>query len=224
MSSLPTPTARRLTAPSWKDARLIIGILLVLLSVLIGALAFSAADDRVGVWAAKNALTPGQKIELEDLKRVEVQLGEGVADYVHSDSRMPNGAVVGRDVQPGELLPRAAVVNPADLDVESVTLPVDPATLSNLVKGSRVTVYAAPIPEPDADGKVADGPPKYEVVAQRVTVHSLPKSSGGVIGSGTGSVAVLVVPKDQSAELLSYGEGEHPIKLVIEAGSPEKKD
>ena len=29
MSALPTPTARRLTKPSWKDTRLLVGILLV---------------------------------------------------------------------------------------------------------------------------------------------------------------------------------------------------
>ena len=44
------------------------------------------------------------------------------------------------------------------------------------------------------------------------------------MGSGTGSAAILVVPKDLVAELLSLDDEDRPIKLVIEAGSPEKQD
>lgn len=224
VSSLPTPAARRLTKPSWKDARLIIGILLVLLSIVIGALAFRAADDRVGVWTASRNLTPGESIGEGDLKRVDVQLGDGAAEYVRSDQRLPHGAVINRDLRSGELLPRSAVVSPLQLDVQRVPVRVDPISLSNLTKGSRVTVLAAAPPEPSPAGARRDVPPKYEVIARRVTVHSLPKSSGGVISTRTGSAVILVVPEDQVTELLSLDDKDHPIKLVLEAGSPEKKD
>ena len=224
MSSLPTPTARRLTKPSWKDTRLLIGVLLVLLSVVIGALAFRAADDRVGVWAANAPLTPGESIDESDLKRVDVQLGDGSATYLRSDQEFPEGAVVDRELRAGELLPRSAVVSPLELDVQRVPVRVDPVSLSNLTKGSRVTVLAPPAPAPSAERRRSDERPTYEVVARRVTVYALPKSSGGVMGTGSGSAAILVVPKDLVAELLSLDDKDHPIKLVIEAGSPEKKD
>lgn len=223
MSSLPAPAARRLTRPSWKDARLLIGILLVLLSVIIGALAFRAADDRVGVWAASTALTPGESITADDLTRVDVQLGDGAARYLSSEQALPEGAVIDRELRAGELLPRSAIVSPLDLEVQRVPVRVDPVSLSNLTKGSRVTVLA-PVVQTSSDGRPSRERPTYEVFARRVTVYALPKSSGGVMGTGNGSAAILVVPKDLVADLLSLDDKDHPIKLVIEAGSPEKKD
>lgn len=220
MSSVPTPVARRLTAPSWKDARLLVGILLVLLSVIIAALAFRAADDRVGVWAADGTMTPGEPIDVGDLRRVDVQLGEASDAYYPSNERMPNGAVIDRELRPGELVPRSAVLNPVELDVRRVPIHVDPLYLSNLTKGSRVSVYAAVTPR----ARPGDEPAEYELIARRATVHALPTPSGGVIGSGSGSAAIIVVPEEQVAQLISLDEKDNPIKLVIEAGSPEKQD
>ena len=47
MTDLPAPTATRLTRARWLDARLLIGLLLVLLSVVIGAKVVADADQRV---------------------------------------------------------------------------------------------------------------------------------------------------------------------------------
>ena len=44
MTDLPAPTATRLTRARWLDARLLIGLLLVLLSVVIGAKVVADAD------------------------------------------------------------------------------------------------------------------------------------------------------------------------------------
>ena len=35
MSDLPTPTASRLRSPSWRDSRLLVGVLLVLVSTVL---------------------------------------------------------------------------------------------------------------------------------------------------------------------------------------------
>ena len=53
MSDLPTPTASRVRAPSWRDSRLLVGLLLVLLSTVLGSVVVARADDRVPVYAAK---------------------------------------------------------------------------------------------------------------------------------------------------------------------------
>ena len=37
MAELPRPTAARLRQPSWRDTRLVVGVVLVLLSMAIGA-------------------------------------------------------------------------------------------------------------------------------------------------------------------------------------------
>lgn len=223
MSALPTPTARRLTKPSWKDTRLLVGILLVLLSIVIGALAMSAADDRVGMWAAAGPLTPGQTIGESDLQRVDVQLGDAQGDYLMSNERLPNGAVVDREVREGELVPRAAVIDPTELDVQRVAVHVDPAYLSNLVKGSRVTVFTAAPQAKGEDAAAGSDEPEYEEFIRRATVHQLPRSSG-VMSSGSRSSVIIVVPTDKVTDLLSRDTRDTPIRLAIEAGSPEARD
>ncbi len=222
MSSLPTPPARRLVKPSWRDARLIVGVLLVLLSVVLGGLAMAAADDRVGVWAARTAMTPGDTIEEEDLVRVEVQLGEETARYVGAEERLPNDAVLGRAVRAGELIPAAAVIDPTDQQVRPVPVHVDPIYLDNLTKGSRVAVYA--VTEEPEDGPDAEQPPQYEEVLEQSTVKRVPKRSRSVVGGGSPSSVTILVPEEQVQRVLSLDRKDTPIKLVLEGGSPERVD
>ena len=47
MSDLATPTASRLTRPSLRDSRLIVGVLLVLASTVLGAVLFARAGQTV---------------------------------------------------------------------------------------------------------------------------------------------------------------------------------
>lgn len=219
MSALPARTARRLVTPSWKDARLIIGVLLVLLAVVIGSAAFSAADDRVGMWAAKRTLTPGHEVTQEDFVRVDVQLGESQSDYVRVDDRLPNGAIVDRLIERGELVPQAAIIDPTDKRVREVPVRVDPIYLSNLAIGSRVTVY---VPEASEEGDASGEPATYSPLVERATVSSLPQSSRGVMGSASGSSAVIVVPEERVADILSYDQKDTPVKLVLESSRTTK--
>ncbi len=50
------PVARRVRPPRWLDLRLVLGVLLVLGSVLLGARVVGAADATVPVWAAAGDL------------------------------------------------------------------------------------------------------------------------------------------------------------------------
>lgn len=224
MSALPTPKARRLVKPSWKDARLIIGVLLVLLAVVIGAAAFSAADERVGMWSAKHTLTPGQEVSEGDFVRVDVQLGDASSDYLTAGERLPNGAIVDRELRSGELVPRSAVIDPTEKRVREVPVRVDPVYLSNLTVGSRVTVFVPKPREPDPDAASTDQKVAYQELVERATVASLPKASGGVMGSGPGSSAVIVVPESQVEDIISIDQEETPIKLVLESGSLKQED
>ncbi|WP_435199643.1 hypothetical protein [Janibacter sp. GS2] len=225
MSSLPTPKARRLVKPSWKDARLIIGVLLVLLAVVIGAAAFSAADDRVGMWAAKHTLTPGHEVRDSDFVRVDVQLGEASSDYLGSGERLPNGAIIDRELRAGELVPRSAVIDPTTKRVREVPVRVDPIYLSNLTVGSRVTVFVPEARTKDPEGgATTDERVQYEELVQRATVSSLPESSGAVMGPNSGSSAVLVVPASQVEDIISIDQEETPVKLVLESGALKKGD
>jgi hypothetical protein len=61
MAELPKPTASRLTKPSWRDTRLVVGVVLVLLSMTVGAKAIAAADDTVPMYAATASLVPANR-------------------------------------------------------------------------------------------------------------------------------------------------------------------
>ena len=143
MTQLPTPQARRLRPATWKDSRLVLGVVLVLASVIVGALAFSAVDEREGVWVAAGEMTPGDRVGEDDLTRVEVQLDDDAAAYLRTEDGLPQDAVVDRPLRQGELVPRDALVDASSLTVSPVPVHVDPIYLTDLTKGSRVSVYTA---------------------------------------------------------------------------------
>ena len=68
MSELPRPAAKRLRRPSWRDSRLLVGVLLVLLAATLGARAVAAADDRVPVWVAAGDLVAGDAVGVDGLR------------------------------------------------------------------------------------------------------------------------------------------------------------
>src|SRR6478609_5561929 len=72
MTELARPTAKRLQRPSWRDSRLVAGVLLVLLAATLGAKAVASADDRVPVWAAAADLVVGDRVDEGSFARVDV--------------------------------------------------------------------------------------------------------------------------------------------------------
>ena len=86
MTELARPTAKRLTRPSWRDSRLVIGVLLVLVAATLGAKAVASADDRVPVWAAADDLVVGDRVEASSLTRVDVLLADGSVPYLSADA------------------------------------------------------------------------------------------------------------------------------------------
>lgn len=227
MSTLPTPQAQRLRPPSWKDARLLVGILLVLASVVLGGLAFSAVDERRGVWAAKGEMAPGEHVSEDDLVRVDVQLDDDSADYLRTEDALPMNAVVDRPLREGELVPRSALVAESSLSVRSVPVRVDPMFLTNLTKGSRVSVFAVREEAEDGDEGTAaspDDPPRYEEALEGVIVQDIPQAKGNVLGGGSATASVrLLVPKEEVGRVLSLDRKDAPIRLVVES-SPALQD
>ena len=117
MAELPKPTAARLRKPSWRDSRLVVGLVLVLLSMAVGAKVIASANDTVPMYAAAAALVPGLPVGQKDVKRVDVQLGSNGARYVAADHDIAPNTFALRDIRPGELLPRSALGSKADVNL-----------------------------------------------------------------------------------------------------------
>src|SRR5699024_4649899 len=99
----------RLRTLRWMDPRLIVGIVLVVASVLMGAVLVSRLSETTPVLVARSAIVPGEPIAAEDLTTVELRLGEQTDHYVGTLEAIPEGAVALRAIRAGELVPMSAI-------------------------------------------------------------------------------------------------------------------
>ena len=194
MSELPTPTATRLRSPSWRDTRLLVGILLVLVSTVLGSVVVARADDRVPVYAAKGQVSPGQRLTGSDVVRVDVLLGDGAAAYLPADRPVGDDTWALRDLRPGELIP-AAGVGPAEaVTVQQVALLVDATSASALTPGSVVDVYVnRPVEGTTVGLPTYAGP---ERALESVSVVRVAAEDGVLAGSAASRAVHVMVPRE----------------------------
>jgi hypothetical protein len=216
----PGPAPRRVRPPQWLDLRLVLGLLLVLGSVLLGARVVSAADATVPVWAAVGELAPGTLLTAEDLVAVDVRLDDAGEWYLSSSTR-PEGRTLSRAVGAGELIPRSALEEPADL--VQLALPVQAGYVPpSLQRGQVVDVYAVADPAAGATA-VADG--SVTGVVTSAPVQAISGRSEGVLSTSTTTVQVVVsVAADEASDVLA-AIGGRPLVVVVHdsidaAGSP----
>ncbi|RLV49883.1 hypothetical protein D9V37_08330 [Nocardioides mangrovicus] len=183
------PTARRHRRPGWRDPRVLVGLIIIAASVVLGAKVVGAADDTVGVWAARHDLAAGTTVGSDDVERVRIRFtGDDQADrYLAADRSLPRGVVLTRAVSDGELLPRAALDQSRGAVVE-VPLSVDVDGLPATVRqGSRVDVWVSPQTATTAD-QLADA----TRVLDDVVVVEVPKAVDSLTPTGTRQVIVGV--------------------------------
>lgn len=151
-------TAQRITVHRWSDPRLLIGIMLVLLSTVVGAKVFAARDDTVAYWSVRSAVAAGDEVKREDLMSTRVRLGSAVGDnYVRVDEEFPAGIEElswTRDVSGGALLDVSALV--VDGEQSAGELPLNVASGSyplDLRSGDTVDVWVGPGPGQPTEGK-----------------------------------------------------------------------
>ena len=214
---IPGPVPRRVRPPRWLDLRLVLGVLLVLGSVLLGARVVSAADATVPVWSATGDLAAGTELTADDLVAVDVRL-DAAADAYLSAATRPEGRTLSRAVQAGELVPRSALENPEEL--VQLALPVQSGYVPpGLQRGQLVDVYA--VADPAAGAATADG--NVTAVVERVPVQAVTGRSEGVLSTPTTAVQVVVsVEADSAAEVLA-AIGGRPLVVVVH-GSVDATD
>lgn len=155
-----------------------LGVVLVLASVLIGAKIVSNARHTYPTVAATHDLAAGTVLAASDLKLAHVQLpdrGQGV--YL---SRLTDavGKQLNRPVSTGELVPlRAIGAVPART---TVTVPLPTGGAPDLRKGQRIEVWLST----PACGSV--------VLLPDVSVQAVHADSGGSFDSGSGGQDVVI--------------------------------
>ena len=155
MSDLPaSPKAARLASPSWLDTRLVLGVLLVLVSVVVGARVLSSADRSSTVLVAQRDIAVGTTLVAGDLVRERVRLDDGQVDrrlLEADDDDAYVGFVTRRPLDAREFVPLAALRRAGDVDERQFALNVEPGHAPpDLAGGDTVDVYVTP--EDDAGG------------------------------------------------------------------------
>jgi hypothetical protein len=220
-ADLPSPQATRLGTPRWLDLRLVIGVLLVLGSVVVGARVVAAADDTVPVLVAAQDLTVDRPLSASLVQTRQVLLEDGIDRYLSGD--VPEGYVVVRRVEAGELIPRSAVAPAGDVaeELRYVTVPLPAAELpAGLRSGRVVDVWVAP--DREEAGAVA------ALLLPAVTVTDVGGDSGGLGVSGTERPVTLAVTRggetdsveDAVARLVAAAR-DALVYLAAVPGSPE---
>lgn len=207
-----SPKAGRLATPGWLDGRLVVGVLLVLVSVVVGARLLAAADRTALVWTASRDLAAGTALTAGDVQPTRVRLFDTGNRYLAAPDRGFVGYVLDRRVARGELLPVAALQRPGAVDLRYVSVPVLPGRYPvDLARGHRVDVWVtpdangaaaptAPAPSPSAAPGAAAG---SRLVLRSLTVAS-PPQSGGALSAGTAERAVLLaVPAGDVGQLVA---------------------
>lgn len=188
-----TAAMMRLRKPRWKDPRLIVGIVLVVASVLMGAVLVSRLSETTSVLIARSAVVPGDPLASADLVAVDLRLGDQTDHYVGNLDAIPDGAVATHAIQVGELVPMSAVGQSAEVPLRPVVIPVDAAVAESVVPGATVELWHT---APGTD----DG---TEAQAQMLVPDAVVRriDEGSSLGMRSMAVEVLV-PGDQLDEVL----------------------
>lgn len=200
-----TAPVMRLRRPRWKDPRLIVGIILVVASVLMGALLVSRLAATVPVLVVRSPVVPGDVIDPDDLGTVQMRLGEQEGLYVGTVEAIPEGAVATSAIQAGELLPLSAVGQASDVPLRPIVIPVDTTVAESVAPGAKVELWhTGPAPEDGGTGQA-------ELLVSDGIVRHI--DEGSSLGMRSMSVEVLV-PRDDLAAVLSVLAQEERLDVI----------
>jgi hypothetical protein len=216
--------------PRWLDLRLVLGVLLVLGSVLLGARVMGSADATVPVWAASGDLAAGTVLTSSDLVAVDVRLDDAAGAYLSTATR-PAGRPLSRAVRKGELVPRSALEDPPA--TVQLALPVQAGYVPpGLERGRLVDVYALATAASGGSAAAASPAAAAAAAGSGVTpvvtgapVESVSGRTQGVLSTATTTVQIVVsLPAGLAPQVLA-AIGGRPLVVVVrssvdEAGTP----
>lgn len=189
-----SPPARRVSRRSWRDPRLVVGLVIVSTSVLLGATLFARSDDTVRVWSARADLPAGTVLEADDLEPAELRFAtESLAGHYLAADEVPAGRVLLREVPSGEMVPRSAVGTGEPADVAELPIGLPPEAVPvGLRSGQVVDVWVAPAAETGDERRAVR-------VLREVRVLAAPQSGSGLGPAGVRQVVVGVPAGDDAA-------------------------
>lgn len=207
-------TVARLKRPSWKDPRLIVGILLVLASVAGVISLLAGADRTTEVFAARNSIAVGERLTMEDVVRTKVRLGDIEHHYISAASGLPDHAVVLQRIGKDHLVPRTSLGTVDALDRKPVALTVSEALPAQAVAGTRVDVWVA---QPDARNGFSE--PTLLLAGAEIAEVA---EGATALGSSKTTVLMVLVEDRSMPALLGAQANDARISVVWNPGGGEQ--
>jgi SAF domain-containing protein len=202
-SARPRPRAFR------GDARFFLGILLIAASVVGVWFVVSASRQTVPAFVATRTIVSGEAVGDDDLRLVDVSLGQLEAAYLTADA-LEAGLVATRTVSEGELVPQSALGAAAAAATTTVVLHSAVEVPGSVEAGSVVEVWEAPLIERGS----YDVP---RILVADATVVSVTRDDS-MMGGGAASLEV-VIPRADVAAVLGAMADESALSVVPTAGA-----
>ncbi|KNC19603.1 hypothetical protein AC792_05455 [Arthrobacter sp. RIT-PI-e] len=199
--------APRLKRPSWKDPRLLIGLLLVLASTAGVIALLDSQDTSTEVYSAREDIPVGSTLSEEDFVAVPVQLGDAADTYLPVAGGFPPNAVATRLVPRGELAPSSALGTADQLDRKPVGLSVESPPPRGTSAGDRVDVWVSPRTDRNTFEE-----PRLLLEAAEVSELTVGESA---LGSRSATLVQILVGDAAMPELLDALSNEARIAVVL---------
>lgn len=203
-------TGARLKRPSWKDPRLLVGVLLVLTSVVGVISLVGSADRTTEVYAARDSIAVGEKLTPDNVIRAKVRLGEAEQHYVTVESGLPEGLVAVQRIGKNQLLPKESLGKVDELDRKPVAVTIEETLPAQAVAGTRVDVWVA---LPDARNGFSE--PKLLLPGAEIAQVS---TGSTALGSSRNTVLMVLVADSQMPALLGAQANQAKISVVWNPG------
>lgn len=189
--------------------RVVVGVLVVIGSVVLGARVVGAERQLATVWVTTTDLQAGTVLTGDDLTGLEVNLADG-ADRYFAASAPIVGKQLLRPLGSGEIVPVGAVGDPA-ADSRLLALSVDPdQVLPGLARGSVIDVYLVSGTATESTTALVGA----DLTVQEVTAPS----SGGLSGASSSGYQVVVrLPTAAAQKLITQLAG-GTIKILLHPG------
>ncbi|MFY9636595.1 MAG: hypothetical protein WAL27_17915 [Cellulosimicrobium cellulans] len=200
----------RLKPPSWKDPRLLVGVLLVLASVVGVISLVGSADKTTEVYAARDSIAVGEKLTTDSVVRAKVRLGETEEHYVTVEAGLPEDMVAVQRIGKNQLLPKESLATVDALDRKPVALTIDEPLPPQAVAGTRVDVWVAP---PDARNGFSE--PKLLLPGAEIAQVT---AASTALGSSRNTVLMVLVEDSQMPAILGAQANQAKISVVWNPG------
>lgn len=206
---------RRVARPTWKDPRLLIGVLIVLASC-VGIVALtSTLDKTVPMYVAKSDISLGEQLNAEMLGVTNVKLGDLADRYVPATPESIIGYRANSLIRAGELIPASSLGLQDGTNRRPVSVNLPDALPAAITAGSHVDVWVA------SKDRATNGfaAPTLLLPAAEVTFRA-ERSTG--FGGTSGTVVELLVVDEKLADLLEAMANDARITVVFNPAASSK--